>query len=99
MGAQRANPPHAEPAPPKPTPLVDRAVQPPASAELLPNDHVRLLTELLRHGNQELARRWVAALMLVPEADRAGVVEAVEAQIVAEYASGPADGEPGARGS
>ncbi|MEO0482081.1 MAG: hypothetical protein AAF138_00460 [Planctomycetota bacterium] len=59
---------------------------PAASAELLPNDHIRLLTELLRHGNAELARRWVAALMLVPEADRASVVEAVEAQIAAEYA-------------
>ncbi len=36
----------------------------------------------------ELARRWVAALMLVPEADRESVVEAVERRIVEEYAGG-----------
>lgn len=34
----------------------------------------------------ELARRWLAALALVPEGERAAVVEAVERQIAAEYA-------------
>lgn len=46
-----------------------------------------MLIELLRPTGPELARRWVAALMLVPEDVREQVVEAVEAQIVADYTS------------
>jgi len=45
-----------------------------------------MLTELLKPAGPELARRWLAALMLVPEPERAAVVEAVERQIVAEFA-------------
>jgi len=32
-----------------------------------------------------LARRWVAALMMVPEGERAAVVQAVEKRIVDEF--------------
>ena len=39
----------------------------------------------------DLARRWLAALMLVPAAEREGVVEAVEGRIVEVY-DRPADG-------
>lgn len=45
-----------------------------------------MLVELMRPMGPELARRWVAALTLVPEADRESVVDAVERQIVDEYA-------------
>ncbi len=45
---------------------------------LSPNDHVRLLVELLRPATPELARRWLAALLLAPEQDRASIVAAVE---------------------
>jgi len=48
-----------------------------------------MLTELLRPCGPELARRWLAALMLVPEDERQRVVEAVEAQIVRDY--GPSE--------
>ena len=41
--------------------------------------------DLLRPDSMELARRWVSALMLVPEDERESIVEAVEAQIVADY--------------
>ncbi len=51
----------------------------------MPNEHVRMLVELLRSGSPELSRRWVAALMLVPEDRRESIVEAVEAQIVEEF--------------
>lgn len=44
-----------------------------------------MLIELLKPTGPELARRWVAALLLVPEEHREAVVEAVEAQIAAEY--------------
>jgi hypothetical protein len=44
-----------------------------------------MLIELMRPVGPELARRWLAALTLVPEHDRPGVVEAVERQIVREY--------------
>lgn len=56
------------------------------SGPLSPNDHVRMLIELMRPAGPELARRWVAALTLVPEAERESVVEAVERRIVDEYA-------------
>jgi hypothetical protein len=44
-----------------------------------------MLTELLKPGGVELARRWLAALLLVPAAEREVVVKAVEAKIVKEY--------------
>ncbi len=44
-----------------------------------------MLIELLKPSGPELARRWLAALMLVPEDVRGQVVDAVEAQIVADY--------------
>lgn len=47
---------------------------------------MRALVELLRAGSPDLARRWLAALLLVPETDRERIVEAVEHQIVNEYA-------------
>lgn len=58
---------------------------PSGSETLLPNDHLELLIELMRPGSIELARRWVSALMLVPEEEREAVVSVVEAQIVADY--------------
>lgn len=56
-----------------------------SSLALCPNDHLRLLAELLRPETVPAVRRWVAALMMVDEADRPGVVESVEARIVARY--------------
>lgn len=44
-----------------------------------------MLVELLRPATPELARRWLAALLAVPENERAGVVDAVERQIIATY--------------
>lgn len=48
-----------------------------------------MLIELLRPTGPELARRWVAALLLVPEDERADVVDSVEKRIVETY--GPGD--------
>ncbi|MDF1809564.1 MAG: hypothetical protein P1U42_07710 [Phycisphaerales bacterium] len=39
----------------------------------------------MRPGSIELARRWVSALMLVPESEREAIVQAVEHQIVEDY--------------
>lgn len=66
-------------------PLIPPRTGPDASASLSPSDHVRMLVELLRPATPELARRWLAALLLVPEKERAGVVAAVERQIIATY--------------
>lgn len=55
------------------------------SSGLLPNDHVRMLIELLRPAGVELARRWLAALMLVDASERAAMVEMVERQIALLY--------------
>lgn len=66
-------------------PLIPPRTAPDASASLSPSDHVRMLVELLRPATPELARRWLAALLAVPEIERAGVVDAVERQIIATY--------------
>ena len=67
------------------TPLPPLPAVPNGSEPLLPNDHLELLIDLLRPGSVELARRWVSALMLVPEGEREAIVAAVEAQIVADF--------------
>jgi hypothetical protein len=59
----------------------------------LPNQHVRTIVEFLRPGTPDLSRRWISALLLVPEAEREAVVASVERRIVETYASGQ-----GARG-
>lgn len=61
-------------------------MSPARSPEPLPNDHLRLLIELLRPAGPELARRWLSALLLVPEHEREQVVDSVEAEIVNQYA-------------
>lgn len=49
-----------------------------------------MIVELLRPAGPELARRWLAALLLVPEAERAAVVDAVEARLASTYGFTPA---------
>jgi len=44
-----------------------------------------MLVEVMKPMGPELARRWVAALMLVPDSEREAVVQAVEQQIASEY--------------
>jgi hypothetical protein len=56
-----------------------------ASVRPSPGDHVRAIVELLRPATPDLARRWLAALLLVPEDERAAVVSEVERSIVAMY--------------
>lgn len=72
---------------PKPT----RGPEP--SGALSPSDHLRLLVDLLKPVGPEIARRWVAALILIPEEERLAVIESVEAEIVRQYGSdkGPSD--------
>ncbi len=55
------------------------------SRELSPNDHMALMLELCKPESMPLVRRWVAALMLVPEDQRESIVQAVETQIVADF--------------
>jgi len=50
-------------------------------------DHIRMLIELLQPTGPDLARRWLAALLLVPREDRQSVVESVEDRITSMYAS------------
>ncbi|MEO1583017.1 MAG: hypothetical protein AAFR96_00410 [Planctomycetota bacterium] len=49
-----------------------------------------MMIEMLRPAGPELARRWLAILTVVPEHERAGVVEAVERSVHAEF--GPTHG-------
>ncbi len=87
----KANPPATErpsgTGTPKPSPaLVRFDPGPRGSRTLLPNDHVKALVELLRGQTPDLARRWLSALLIVPERERESVVNAVERSVVAEYA-------------
>jgi len=50
-----------------------------------------MLVELLRPAGAELARRWLACLLLAPEGERRAIVEAVEARVAEQY--GPAADE------
>ncbi len=52
---------------------------------LCPNDHLRLIVELMREGGMELTRRWVAALVLVAPEDRESLVTAIEERVAAAY--------------
>ncbi|MBY0261247.1 MAG: hypothetical protein K2Q20_02830 [Phycisphaerales bacterium] len=54
---------------------------------------MKMLLELLRPCGVELARRWVAALMLVPVDEREAVVSAIEASLAREYAGASYSGE------
>ena len=56
-----------------------------ASEMLSPSDHLRLLVDLMKPAGPELARRWLAALTLVPEDERQSVIESVEAEILRQY--------------
>lgn len=53
---------------------------------------------MLRAGSPELIRRWVAALLMVPESERPAVVHEVTRRIAEEYAaetaSNPATDDP-----
>ena len=44
-----------------------------------------MLVELLRPAGPALARRWLAALLMAPEADRPAIVESVEQRMVSLY--------------
>jgi hypothetical protein len=54
-----------------------------------------MLIELIRPAGAELARRWLAALMIAPEDERPGIVDEIESTMVSLYRSGrgvsPAD--------
>jgi len=52
-----------------------------------------MLVELLRPGGPELIRRWVAALLLAPDAEREAIVNEVERSLVELYAE-PLSGGP-----
>ena len=52
---------------------------------LCPNDHLKLMVELLKEGGVELTRRWVAALVMVSPEDREQLVEALEKSVTELY--------------
>ena len=55
------------------------------SRGLSPNEHLRMLIELLRPAGPEQARRLVAALMMVPRAERERLVGEIERRVVETY--------------
>jgi hypothetical protein len=61
---------------------------------LSPADHVHLLTELLRSASPDLARRWLHALLRVPEPEREAMVLALEARVLAEFGPLPGVDQP-----
>lgn len=51
----------------------------------MPNDHLRMLIALLEPATPDLARRWVASLLMVPPEEREETVAAVEERIAQLY--------------
>lgn len=47
-----------------------------------------MIVELMRPAGADLARRWLAALLVAPEEEREAIVASVEARLVELYASG-----------
>lgn len=82
--------PHAPP-PPPPLPQTHKAPlwQSPsgssASVTLSPNDHTKMLVELLQRLGPELVRRWVASLLTVDRDEREAMVEMVEKYVAEHY--------------
>lgn len=64
---------------------VYKATRSGTSSTVSQGDHVRLLVELLQPLGPELARRWVAALMMVDREDREAMVSAIERKVVENY--------------
>lgn len=54
----------------------------------MPSDHLRLLVELLRPCGVELARRWLAALLVAPAHEREAIVASVERRMTELYGHG-----------
>lgn len=52
-----------------------------------------MLVELLRPAGAELARRWLACLLLAPEGERRAIVEAVEARMAEQYGPAAEEGQ------
>jgi hypothetical protein len=52
-----------------------------------------MIVELMRAGGPDLVRRWVAALLSVPEAERETIVESVEGRIAEVYHAPDGAGE------
>lgn len=69
---------------------------PDQSRTLSPDDHLRMLIELLRPVGAELGRRWLAALLLAPREDRESIVIAAERRLVETYGGGAGPGEASA---
>ena len=67
------------------TPLVPPGSAPGTSRTLLPNDHLRMLIELIRPATPDLARRWLASLLNAPEEEREEIVRAIEAKMRETY--------------
>ncbi len=57
-----------------------------------------MIVELMRAGGPDLVRRWVAALLSVPEAERETIVESVEGRIAEVYHAPDGAGEAAADG-
>lgn len=59
---------------------------------------MQMLIHLLHPTGPELARRWLAALTVVPETHRVAIVEAVEQQIHSEFGNVGDEGTGAAAG-
>lgn len=85
------------PPPAPPPPLLAPANAHDASPTLSPNDHLRLLLELLRPAGAELARRWLAALLMAPREEREAIVQAIELRMLETYQNDAEDDDRPAR--
>lgn len=56
------------------------AFEPESNPPLSPGEHLRMLIELMKPAGPDMARRWLACLLCVPESERAALLAEMEAR-------------------
>lgn len=69
------------------------AFEPESNPPLSPGEHLRMLIELMKPAGPDMARRWLACLLCVPESERAALLAEMEARAAALASRAPADAE------
>lgn len=97
-GKPKVPPAPAQPHSPPPPPPLPQSSKPPlwqspsgssSSEALSPNDHTKMLIELLQRLGPELVRRWVATLLTVDRDEREAMVDMVERYVAEQYPPPP----------
>ncbi|MCE7974699.1 MAG: hypothetical protein DYG92_10330 [Leptolyngbya sp. PLA1] len=68
------------------------AFEPESNPPLSPGEHLRMLIELMKPAGPDMARRWLACLLCVPESERPALLAEMEARAAALASRAPSPG-------